>query len=225
MTPDHHPPDELLHDYVIGRLDAASDVLVASHLTLCPACRTRMTVLGQVGGQLLAATPTAALSDGFEDRLFAALDDAPPEPAPTFDADGVVPGPLCALVRPHLRDPHGPLLLDNVAWRWKAPGVHMVDLLPAGDEHLPLRLVRFAPGSTVPEHDHDGDERALILAGGWTDHRGHVDRGDFAFTPADVPGHLQRIDPGTPCVAVVLNDRPVRPRSWWMRTYARVRGL
>ncbi len=221
--PAHHPPAHLLHDHALGCLDVAQAILVDTHLTLCPECRAQVASLTELGGTLLEEVAPAALSASFEQRLMARLEAAPPSACPSYDATGTIPAPLLPWIQRAVGRPvHH---LEELPWSWRAPDLKAVDLLPPRDGRLPLRLLRFEAGSAVPHHDHEGDERAVVLHGGWTDHRGHVDRGDFAFTPAEVQGHLQQIDAAAPCIALVLNDRPIRARSWVVRAYARARML
>ena len=77
---------------------------------------------------------------------------------------------------------------------------------------MPARLFRLAPGSTVPDHDHVGTETTLVFTGGFTDEGGHYQRGDVAIR-GETATHQQRIDPGEPCVVMVLADNPLVPRT------------
>lgn len=225
QPPEHHLPDELLLAYATGTASAPIALLVASHLTLCPACREKAATYEAVGGALLAEAaidtrgavdggePT--LDDGALDALLARLD-APrePEPEPVYDPDGVLPAPLVRRVG----------AFRDLRWRWLAPDTHGVKVMDRPG-HLPVRLVRIRPGAVLPPHDHTGVERALILGGGWSDEVGHFERGDVAYVEADRTDHRQVILDAVPCVALVVNDAPLRCHNPLMRLVTRVLGV
>ena len=49
-----HAPNRLIADYSAGALPPGMSLLVASHLTYCPACRDKVARLEALGGALLA---------------------------------------------------------------------------------------------------------------------------------------------------------------------------
>ena len=117
--PRHHISDETLTAYAAGSLDRALSVVVASHLTLCPACRSRQDRIEEVGGVLLDdLEPVDVAPEGLE-LILAQLDDedvAKTEESSVLEARGdalEVPGPLRDLL---------PDTLDNIQWRGFAPG-------------------------------------------------------------------------------------------------------
>ncbi len=69
----HHLSDELLSGYAAGTLAEGWSIAVATHLALCPACRSRLKQFEQIGGQLLDAGEPQKLEvstwDSFKDRL------------------------------------------------------------------------------------------------------------------------------------------------------------
>ena len=89
----HHLPEPLLVAYAAGGTSEAEDVLVGSHLTLCPACRARLAELEDVGGAVLDEAP--AVHEGMDALLagaLAALDAPAVEPVDepvVVDPDGV----------------------------------------------------------------------------------------------------------------------------------------
>ena len=73
----HHITDDILESYRAGRLPHAFAVVVAAHLSLCPACRARAETADFLGGALLNGLEGAALRAGARERMMAALDAAP----------------------------------------------------------------------------------------------------------------------------------------------------
>ncbi|MCS6900421.1 MAG: cupin domain-containing protein [Myxococcales bacterium] len=71
-------------------------------------------------------------------------------------------------------------------------------------------FIRFEGGTTFPEHLHGGEERTLVLQGGFLDLLSgrHLLPGDTLVLPAG-SSHRFRIDPGEPCISAVLLLGPI----------------
>lgn len=213
--PTHHVPDSMLIAYAAGSLGTAESLLVACHITLCPACRDAVSDAELVGAALLDGGPAlpAGLSPGLSgelpaglpdanllDRILARLDHEPGEPdigpATGTDPARVLPAPLYRLVG----------ALDTVAWREVLPGLELAEVAAAGGrDRRRSSLARLAPGARVPMHGHAGSECLVVFTGGYTDDRGHYLRGDVSVRSAgDV--HEQRADPGEPCIWLVVSE-------------------
>jgi putative transcriptional regulator len=216
MTPTHHPADELLVEYAAGETAEAVSLVIACHATLCPPCRQRLAELEVVGGALLEQAPPRELRPGALEAVLAALDaegdrDGGAAVAPSAAApSGAVLDPSWALPRPLLR-----YLDATTAWKRVVPGVRDIklDAAPAGEL---LRLVNLRPGMTIPLHDHGGPELTLVFSGGLLEPDRVLHRGDFAIRQ---PGerHVQRVETGTPCIALTLNQGPLVPLTWLSR--------
>lgn len=72
--PAYHPPPEVLLDYATGTLNAATALIVATHLALCPNCRQYVQVLEAVGGAMLAESEPMAVSAACLEAVLASLD-------------------------------------------------------------------------------------------------------------------------------------------------------
>lgn len=194
--PHHHVPDDWLVAFANGTLPEAEALVLATHLTLCPLCRSRLDVAEELAAAALTTpdAPAVPAPAGELDALLQRLDEPTPEPSapPT---DPVLPLPVLQHTGP----------LADVSWQWLAPGIRGVDL-PLPTTGLPLRLIRMRAGTALP-HRHAGSEAGVILAGGWDDQFGTYRRGDAAFLPAELDGvHEQRIHDDEDCVALVLNE-------------------
>lgn len=200
--PSHHVADELLLARCAAGLPEALDVLVASHLTLCPTCRAREETVDAVGGLLLAGLEPAPLPP---EALGATLEAIRRSPAATALAepprtDPVLPAPIARYTG----------AFDSIRWTRRIFHWRRLDL-PVGLAGLPARLLMFPAGWTVPAHTHGAVEHSLVLAGGYTDGDAHYGRGDVAVHPPGPP-HRPRIDDDGPCVVLLVNSRIV-PRS------------
>lgn len=199
----HHLPDDWLMAHAAGANTPAEALLVASHVTVCPECRARLTEAEAVGGALLDQGPAVAVGDDVRAATLARLDEGSPAPSPRVDPDGVLPAPLAAVAGPFARLP----------WRRAFVGVDEIVLdVPHLGDGPPARLYRIAAGGFIAAHEHRGTEASLVLTGGFSDAEGHFGRGDVCVRE---PGtrHRQRMDDDEPCMVLVVADHKFRARS------------
>lgn len=94
-------------------------------------------------------------------------------------------------VTPMLEDQDGLARLDSryvdvAALPWKPTpyeGVDMKILFEDGDRGLMTALFRWAPGSTLPLHEHVDIEQTYVLEGSIVDDEGEVTAGNFVWRP------------------------------------------
>lgn len=202
--PAHHLSEELLLAYAAGGLSEAVSLVAAAHLTLCPACRAELARVEAVGGALVEAAPPVAMGEGALDRLLARLDAPAAEPPPpraveSGSRDRDIPRPL----RDYL-----PADAENLPWRRRAAGLYEF-ALPVASSAGRASLLRLLPGKSIPRHTHRGQEVSLVLRGDFDDERGHFATGDVALTDETVE-HQPTAGPGVDCIALVVNDAPIR---------------
>jgi putative transcriptional regulator len=203
MTPRHHPGDDLLIGYAAGSQEEPVALIVATHLALCPRCRSEVERLEELGGVYFEQEGAEALSADSVERLLARLDEPAPEPTTASasrpaNGDTMFPSPL--------RDYLG-VGRDKLAWT-TFRSLKKVELL----EDAPgfrTRLMCIKSGTTMPMHSHEGSELTLILAGGYSDEQGHFLRGDLAEADASVD-HRPVADPGEDCICLAVTDAPLR---------------
>jgi len=201
----HHPPLDNLVDYASGAMPEPLELLIATHLSLCPSCRAQAGALEDVGGALLESVPPTELMTGALENALARLDE-PLEAVPPplqFDADTerLLPAPL----RHHLG-----VNLADCRWRWRGPSMQET-LVPVSLSGWRVSLFRVRAGGEVPSHAHAGQEYTLVLAGGLTDRsRGlHIVRGDVEVAGRDNT-HVQVADTGEECLCLAVLDAPVK---------------
>ncbi len=72
----------------------------------------------------------------------------------------------------------------NVEWQPRpTPGITVLPLYQEEGYPEAMRLVRFAPGANVPEHEHRGGEELLVLDGGIEDEHGRYEVGSWVRYP------------------------------------------
>ena len=63
-------------------------------------------------------------------------------------------------------------------------GVDMKVLMEDKETGLSTALVRFAPGATLPDHEHVDLEQSFVLEGSLEDHEGVATAGNYVWRPA-----------------------------------------
>lgn len=138
-------------------------------------------MLDELGGQTLAELAPDPVGDGLLDSVLARLDDpAPPAPPPPKLPRFLEAEPLPAVLHPYLTGAR--------RWSLLLPGIHEVKL-PVDVNGLRTSLLRFQPGTVLPEHGHSGLELSLVLDGGF-------DSRSAARTEVYLPGDLSFREPG-----------------------------
>jgi putative transcriptional regulator len=220
MTPHQHPSDATLLAYAAGALTEALALVTASHLAYCPECRRQVAQGEAMGGSMLETLAPAALEVGVRDRVLALL--AKPEPRPASPvpqprvADPLLPAPLARYLKGGL---------DTIAWHFLAPGVRHFEILPhdllrGGN----LRMLRIAPGKSLPRHGHTGTELTLVLRGSYSDELGRYGGGDVGETDEDIV-HEPISGREEDCICVIATEGPLKFDSVIARTIQRFTGF
>ena len=207
---EHHLPDTMLLDRAAGSLPVALDVLVASHLTLCPRCRSELTILEEAAGALLLGiTPTAGDDEAGLAALLGRLDGplpaphAPPPPHRSAPADSLLPAPLLQFVGPHA----------DLRWRTLLPGVARRVTLGLELAGVAATLEEVRPGFRVPQHGHAGVEITMVLVGGYADAGRRYARGDVQVVGPETVHGLEIDDDGQPCLLLSIRSGARVPQS------------
>ena len=124
--------------------------------------------------------------------------------------------PLPDAIRRELSDPGG----HPLRWHWGfAPGIWYADLARDPATGSVLLGGYLPPGRSFPEHVHLGPETVLVLSGGYVDHLGRYEAGEYAVYP---PGssHRPATEPDEGCWSLIRLEKPnllVGWRGWLQR--------
>ncbi|NKB44254.1 MAG: anti-sigma factor [Alphaproteobacteria bacterium] len=206
MNASHHPSDDLLWSYAAGSLDEPSSILIATHLSLCPACRAVVAKAEGMGGELFENSGTADIDAGSLDAVLARLDET--EEAPRIALETVGEEAESVSVPRPLKD-YLPGSIPSLSWRWLGPGVHYTAIKTEA-RGPKVGLLRIAPGTKVPMHGHSGNEMTMVLAGGYTDATGNYQRGDVEAAD-DGLVHQPVADAGEECLCLVVTEGELQP--------------
>ncbi|MBO0660981.1 cupin domain-containing protein [Jiella sp. MQZ9-1] len=98
--------------------------------------------------------------------------------------------------------------LTTVTFESFRPGVDIAHLhRPSEPEGPALALLRYAPGATVPWHEHTGLETILVLSGSQSDDAGTYAAGTLVVNEA---GTRHRVWSDAGCVVLIAWAAPVR---------------
>jgi len=203
----HPAPDELLLDYAAGALPEGPALAVALHVALDPAAGRMVERLRGLGGALLEDEAGAAEMDEAALEQALARLEAVPVDAPSA-RPAARPGTdwAPALLRRYLA---------GKDWKRVFGGFEEIRLDLPGDPHR-VSLLRLQPGQGLPDHRHVAEEYTVVLQGGYTDNTGSYAVGDFAVGPG-AHAHRPVADPGEPCIALIVLERPIVLTGWWTR--------
>ena len=217
MTITHHLDPATLLSYAAGTLPVGLEMIVKSHLEMCPVCRGDALAADELGGSLLALKQDADVAPSSKAAVMEKIQTATLHRLPVVrKGDSEVPRSLHSFL--------GTGNLDSLKWRKAGPGVTMVKLNAiAGDAGF-LGLLRIEPGCKVPDHGHGGTELTLILRGSYHDEMGHFARGDIADLDESI-SHTPIVTGDQECICLVGNDAPTRFRSWPARVAQRFIGI
>lgn len=213
----HHLDPSTLMSCAAGSQPEALAAVVASHLSVCPQCRAELRKHEEIGVALFdALSPAAVTRDAPVVALRARESEsevAELDPPKVRDAD--IPAPLRAVLDGDL---------SSIRWRRLAPGVWHYPLGLSPDAEGDLRLLKIAPGMTMPDHGHGGSELTLVLKGSYTDAFGTYGRGDVADLGDDVD-HQPVADADEGCICLIATDRKARFKGFLARMVQPLTGL
>jgi putative transcriptional regulator len=191
--PLHHPDDSLLIEYANGSLDEAKALLVATHLALCPACRSTVAA-GEATGAALAFDEAADVGPM-------------PDVAAVPIEKRAVPSPPVAAVPEPLRGYLG-RPVSELGWVPVLSGMREYPL-PEFAGRASVRLLAIEPGRRMPRHTHEGLELTLVLQGSFADASGAFAKGDVATADPRVD-HQPQAGGGELCLCLAVEDAPIR---------------
>ncbi|MEO8811651.1 MAG: ChrR family anti-sigma-E factor [Caulobacteraceae bacterium] len=200
MTPRHHPDHALVIDFAAGTLGPGRNLVLSSHLGVCPACREEARLAESIGGALLGNLPPVAMQVDALARALARIERPPAAPAPD------VPSPVDWIQTPP------EVAAAARRRRWAAPGVWVAPVI-RGPGAERTYLLRVAAGMAVPRHSHRGAELVCVLKGAYHDGARVHARGDFAENDEAID-HRPRATAESECICLIAADRPLVARDW-----------
>ncbi|MBB3545385.1 MULTISPECIES: ChrR family anti-sigma-E factor [unclassified Rhizobium] len=214
----HHLDGDMLQQYAAGTLAEGWSVAVATHLALCPACRSELSTFESVGGYFIdsESADDADVSQSWQSlkaKIDAGQIDKVVPIKNRFASDRTYPEPLRTYI-----DAAG-----GLRWRRLGRGAAQM-MIPTGDETTTVRLLKIAAGQPVPEHSHRGVELTLVLDGSFSDEVSTFARGDVEMAD-DSLMHQPKADAGKDCICLAVTEAPLRFKSRFLRLIQPILGI
>ncbi|USD65356.1 ChrR family anti-sigma-E factor [Vibrio sp. SCSIO 43136] len=197
-----HVNQEMLEAYAAANIDAASGLLVATHLEMCEESRSRVDQLEQHHADQLNALECNYTSD-FDGMLESIMSTKPHfhlTPSRTTTTTTIA-GKSFEL----------PSTLTKFADRiseWRRYGSKVMSAQIEVEEDVRMNLLYLAEDAQVPQHTHKGIETTLILHGGFSDEDGHYHEGDLLVKDAS-DKHAPFTRKGEDCLCLVVLTEPM----------------
>jgi putative transcriptional regulator len=210
----HHPALENLMTCSAGSMPEAVAAVMASHIEMCPSCRSELAIMQQIGTALFEAIVPAPVARAAPVVAMRSLESESGDELQTR-SDGQVPTPLVKCLGK---------TLDSVRWKRVGPGVwqHQIALSHAGRGSL--RLIKVAPGRSLPERGHSGSELTLVLRGSFHDAYGRYIVGDVADVDETID-HAPIADAAEGCICLVATEGKMLFKSPIARLAQRLIGF
>jgi putative transcriptional regulator len=186
--------DATMLDYATGALPASAAMVVSAHLRMRPAALAAVRSFDRIGGALFDVDAPVAEMRADAASVLARAASTGEEPHPGLRNAARLSA-----------------LLDNPEagrWRFVLPGMAERRIEGVKD----TSLIRLRAGRTVPEHDHEGLEVTLILAGAFADEYGEYGRGDLVIRDPSTR-HRPQVPQGEDCICLAATIGVIRPTS------------
>jgi putative transcriptional regulator len=220
VRPRHHIDEAMLLSYAAGTLEQSASIVVATHLSLCPHCRSALRTAEAAGGALLADISPTGVAPGALADVMTRLDQPAPQSPAQSPPEPQVPQRLLGALLPQAVSQYIP---SRLRWRWVSPGVKFAHVLTDATG-AKLGFMHAAAGAEVAEHGHSGEELTLVLSGGFTDGAASFARGDLQTTNEDIV-HQPLTDADGDCLLLVMVQGSIRPTSLLGRIFLPFTGF
>jgi putative transcriptional regulator len=201
MNVTHHPSDAALAAFASGTLDEGRSLVLATHLSFCPACRKAVRTLEHVGGAILDGTEPALLRADALERALGQIRgvETPIKPAQRASTTGALPAPLSLYAL-------GP-------WRWIGRGLRWCSVDVSTERSSRVLLLDAAPGTRLHRHRHTGTEWTCVLEGAFSHDLGRYGVGDFDESD-DTVEHAPTAEHGSHCVCLIALNGTLELQGW-----------
>lgn len=205
MTIKHHLTDGLLMGYSAGTLPEAFNLVVATHISLCDECRSRMHSFDAVGGEVMLDAGQVAMDDNSFAATLALIANDNNATTSNGSVDKPRSGPGDIFPTPLQSYLGGDL--DRVKWRRIGGGVSQAVLKTSAD--ATVRLLKIPGGVAVPDHGHRGTELTLVLQGAFKDETDSFGAGDVEVANEEMVHQPVAVE-GQDCICLAATDAPLR---------------
>ncbi len=98
-------------------------------------------------------------------------------------------------------------LMARKDWQRFRDGIEIIRIYDQGEDGMSAALLRYAPGASVPAHEHTGLENIVVLSGSQQDERGSHEAGSIIV---NLPGSRHSVHSENGCIVFIIWERQVR---------------
>jgi len=121
-------------------------------------------------------------------------------------------GPTSGIIDPGVPVPDALRGYKLGPWTFAGPGLKMSKIATNPSDRSKLFLLKAAPGASLSQHGHGGEELICVLKGSFRDDAGTYRPGDVASADASIEHRPQVSDDGD-CICLVALEGGLRLRS------------
>lgn len=197
-TVKHHLSEDLIFNYATGRLPEAFNLAVATHISMCDACRSAAEAYDVVGGQVLEQQDHVAVQDDSFSKTMALIKSGSQTFVETEKPKTDVPSPLYDYIGGSLKDV-----------KWTSIGMGAKQCILRTSEQATARLLYIPAGQAMPHHSHAGTELTLVLQGAFEDEINRFNAGDIEIADQHVH-HTPTVIGDQDCICLAVTDAPLK---------------
>lgn len=202
----------LMLDYAAGTLDEAQSLIIATYLSMNASAREMLQACEAIGGELLEnECGKTFVAEKALASVLAQIDEGTLEKqekpccAKKQCCEAEIPAPLARYLT---------FEGANVPWQPLLRGIQHYRVPMTRRTKSIARLIRLAPGTRVPDHNHRGIEITLVLEGRFHDETGAYNKGDIMVADDSIH-HSPVADKECGCVCLAVTDAPLRFSGLW----------
>lgn len=181
-----HPSYDLLFNHAMGNTSEAESLIISCHITYCGTCKKDLAKLEKVGGEYLNKQSKSKLSSVLWDNTLKKIEGLEPEPQQSNYTSSTIntsllndPIKIPSFLTEYLNNK-----CNTDSWSSTLNNVKYKNL-KFNSNDFKGKLLEIPAGKSMPKHGHESHEATLVLYGGYSDEKGHYNKGDLVLANSD----------------------------------------
>ena len=181
-----HPSYDLLFNHAMGNTSEAESLIVSCHIAYCGTCKKDLAKLEKVGGEYLSKQNRAKLSSVLWANTLKKIEGLDPEPQQSNYTSSTINSSLLSdpIKIPSFLTDYLNNKYNTDSWSSTLNNVRYKNLV-FHNKDFKGKLLEIPAGKSMPKHGHESHEATLVLYGGYSDEKGHYNKGDLVLADSD----------------------------------------
>ncbi len=198
-----HPGPDLLLKHAMGQTTEAESLILSCHLSYCKACKAEINKYEKIGGYYLNHHEELKVSKDLWKQILMKVECLDQEYRQSSYSSYSI---ISSLTENSIKIPS--FLYDyldkNNTKHWKSAMNNVrYSNIAFKDKNVKGRLIEIPANKTMPKHGHESSEVTLVLHGGYSDEKGHYNKGDLIIADSNEV-HSPVADEETGCLCLVV---------------------